>query len=182
MKKSNHFLIFFLCLTCFIIGCVDSNGISAGFDSVNTTSGEQSPPPAPADYIIDPASVRDLGSGSIVTNVSFVSQIALNDNNVKEMVRHNSTIRGVIDFMPSRPRNWNKSAGPALWVVYKGIDVYFYVNETAEDVERYEIVVPGNLYRKEHAGDTTCLLDQGGNHILAYASGRIWIPEKDVCS
>jgi hypothetical protein len=83
--------------------------------------------------------------------------------------------------MPSRPKGWNLSAGPALWVVYKEVDVYFYVNESAEYVERYEIVVPGYLYRKERAGDTTCLLDQDGNHILAYATGRIWIPEKDAC-
>lgn len=182
MKKTNIFLIFFLCLTCFIIGCVDSNGISAGPAPGSNTSGEQTSGPAIESYIVDPASVRDLGSGSIITNVSFISGIALNDNNVKEMVRHNSTIRGIIDFMPSRPKGWNMSAGPALWVVYKDIDVYFYVNETGRYVERHEIVVPGSLYHKERTGDTTCLLDQDGNNVLAYATGRIWIPEKGGCS
>jgi hypothetical protein len=181
MNNNQFFFIFFLCLTCFIMGCIDSNGISAGPAPGSHTSREQTPDPVTGSIIVDPASVRNLGSGSIITNVSFISGIALNDDNVKEMVRHNSTIRGIIDFMPSRPKGWNLSAGPALWVVYKEVDVYFYVNESAEYVERYEIVVPGYLYRKERAGDTTCLLDQDGNHILAYATGRIWIPEKDAC-
>lgn len=168
----------FLIFSTLTSGCIQWSGPAP----INNTSGEQNPTPAPDDYIIDPASVRDLGSGSIVTNVSFVSVIALNDDNVKEMVRRNSTIRGIIDFMLSRPKGWNMSAGPALWVVYKEVDIYFSINETAENVERYEIVVPGSLYRKERAGDTTCLLDQDGNPVLAFATGRIWIPEKDTCS
>ena len=53
------------------------------------------------------SSIQNLGSGSIHTNASFVAQIALQDKNVQEMLRHGSTIHGIIDFMPSRPKGVN---------------------------------------------------------------------------
>ncbi len=183
MKITNLFFFLLLCLTGLTTGCIGNNGIATGDPTHDATPEETQPPVSHGDdYIIDITSVHNLGSGSIITNTSFIAGISLRDNNVKEMLRHNSTLMGIIDFMPSRPKGWNMSVGPTLWVVHKDIDVYFYVNETGEYVERFEIVVPGSLYSKERAGDITCLLDHNGSRVLAFNTSRIWIPKKGTCS
>jgi|GEM_PF-1602519 hypothetical protein len=131
---------------------------------------------------VNVSTIPDLGSGSLRTNASFVAQIALRDRNVQEMIGHGSIIRGVIDFTPSRPKEWNMSAGPTLWVDYRDIDVYFYVNETEQFIERYEIVVPGYLYRKERSNNGTCLLDKNGTVVLAFNTREVWFPVENICS
>jgi len=123
-----------------------------------------------------------LASGSILTNASFVGEIALHDENVQEMLRHGSTIHGIIDFMPSRPKGWNKSVGPTLWVDYQGIDVYFFVNETERYVDRHEIVIPGYLYSKQRTNTYTCLLDKNGTAVFAFNITNVWFPLGNTCS
>lgn len=127
---------------------------------------------------INVSTVPYLGSELILTNASFVARIALCDKNVAEMLRHGSDLKGVTDFIPPRPKVWNKSSGPTLWVVYRSIDVYFYVNETGQYVERYEIVIPGYLYGKERLKDYTRLYDGNGT-VLAFNSSDIWFPEEN---
>jgi hypothetical protein len=129
---------------------------------------------------INVSTVPYLGSESIRTNASFVARIALCDKNVAEMIRHGGDIRGVVDFMPPRPKGWNKSPGPTLWVAFRGIDVYFYVNETREIVERYDIVIPGDLYRKERSENSTRLIDRNGTAVFAFNGSDIWFPELDT--
>jgi len=80
----------------------------------------------------------------------FFYRILNFENNVcgKDLHRHGSTIHGIIDFMPSRPKGWNMSVGQMLWIDHRDIDIYFSINETGRFEERYEIVVPGYLYQK----------------------------------
>lgn len=131
---------------------------------------------------INVSTVPYLGSESILTNASFVAQIALSDKNVEKMLFHGGDIKGIIDFMPSRPKEWNMSVGPTLWIVCRGIDVYFYVNETGQFVERHEIVIPGYLYRKERLENYTCLIDKNGTAVFIFNSSDIWFPEDTTCS
>lgn len=122
-----------------------------------------------------------LSSGSILTNASYVAQIAFCNTNVNEMLHHGSSIMGIIDFMPSRPKTWNLITGPALWTRYRDIDVYFYVNETGATVDRFEIVVPGTLYQKQRLEIGTCLLDTNGTEIVLYNKSTIRILEGQTC-
>ncbi|MFA6361938.1 hypothetical protein [Methanoregula sp.] len=160
-------------------------GSTTGF--ILETKLPESPATAPVYTVaripeVNISTIPDLGSGSLRTNASFVAQIALQDRNVQKMISHGSIIRGVIDFTPSRPKEWNMSAGPTLWVDYRDIDVYFYVNETEQFIERYEIVVPGYLYRKERSNTGTCLLDKNGTVVLAFNTSEVWFPMENICS
>ncbi|MBP2132386.1 hypothetical protein J2128_000307 [Methanomicrobium sp. W14] len=98
----------------------------------------------------------------------FVARIALCNKNVGEILRHGGGVKGVIDFTPSRPKGWNLSTGPTLWVVYQGIDVYFYVNETKK------IVVPGYLYGKKKMENGTFIVDGNGTCVIAFNGSDIW--------
>jgi hypothetical protein len=169
----------------FLIGftacCLDTDSKTASPLSLPVNNTTQSNTSAVMSGI-DASVVPYLGSVSILTNASFIAHIALRDENVNEMLRHRSTIRGIIDFMPSRPKGWNMSVGPTLWITYRDIDVYFYVNETEQVVERHEIVVPGYLYRKERLNNTTCLLDKNGTVVLAFNASEVWFPKENMCS
>lgn len=175
LKKIFFLLLFTLFLVIFSACCIDTDTKTAVQPSQlinNTTQCNLSD-----EWIsgVNVSTVSYLGSESIRTNASFVTRIALCDKNVKEMLSHGSDIKGVLDFMPSRPKGWNKSSGPTLWVDYRGIDVYFYVNETGQYVERYEIVVPGYLYGKERLENYTRLYDGNGT-AFAFNSSKIWFP------
>lgn len=180
MKITFFFCFFILFVIGFTAGCLgtDSKMTSPRSFPVNNTT--QSSYAGAGMSGIDASTVPFLGSASILTNASFVAEIALRDKNVNEMLRHNSTIRGIIDFTPSRPKGWNMSSGPTLWIAYRNIDVYFYVNESRQVVERHEIVVPGYLYRKERSGNTTCLLDKNGTAVMAFNASDIWFPKENV--
>ena len=171
-------VLFFISFTSCCLGTDNKPASLPTHSVINTT---QSNPSSERIPTINTSDVPVLGSGSILTNGSFIAQIALRDKSVKEMLRHGSNIQGIIDFMPSRPKGWNLSVGPTLWIRYLGIDVYFYVNETGEYVERYEIVVPGNLYVKERTKEGTCILDKERTAVLAYNNSNIWVPQGNRC-
>ncbi|MCK9581144.1 MAG: hypothetical protein M0Q92_11975 [Methanoregula sp.] len=57
-----------------------------------TTAGLQLSGPVGNGPLSDPGPVPNIGSGSIITNASYVARIALDDERVKEMLRHNSTL------------------------------------------------------------------------------------------
>ncbi|MEN6396323.1 MAG: hypothetical protein ABFC78_07560 [Methanoregula sp.] len=173
-------MLFLIGFTACCLGTTDGKTASPLSHPVNNTT--QSNYTGTVMSGIDASVVPYLGSVSILTNASFVAEIALRDENVNEMLRHGSTIRGIIDFMPSRPKGWNMSVGPTLWIAYRDIDVYFYVNETGQVVERHEIVVPGYLYRKERSNNNTCLLDKNGTAVLVFNTREIRFPKENICS
>jgi len=182
MKTYFFLFLFILFLISFTVCCLGTNvknesliPPSINNDSKDNYSSKWIPE-------VNFSSIQNLGSGSIHTNASFVAQIALQDKTVQEMLRHGSTIHGIIDFMPSRPKGWNMSVGPTLWIDHRDIDIYFYINETGRFVERYEIVVPGYLYRKERSNNNTCLFDRNGTAVLAFNASEIWFPKENTCS
>jgi len=182
MKTSFFLCIFLLFLISFATCCLGTNSRNES-SSPYTIDGDSKDNFTVARFPeVNISTIPDLGSGSLRTNASFVAQIALQDRNVQKMISHGSIIRGVIDFTPSRPKEWNMSAGPTLWVDYRDIDVYFYVNETEQFIERYEIVVPGYLYRKERSNTGTCLLDKNGTVALAFNTSEVWFPMENICS
>jgi len=181
MKKSFFILLFVLFFISFTSCCLGTDNKPASLpihSVIKTTQSDSSYERIPD---INTSDVPVLGSGSILTNGSFIAQIALRDKSVKEMLHHGSSIQGIIDFMPSRPKGWNLSVGPTLWIRYHDIDVYFFVNETGEYVERYEIVVPGNLYWKERSENDTCILDKNETAVLAYNRSNLWVPQGNTC-
>ena len=174
MKFSFFLLLLMLLLTGHTACCIDQDSKGPDQPAINNTNKCD----LSDEWIsgVNVSTVPYLGSESIHTNASFVARIALCDKNVAEMLSHGSVIKGVIDFMPPRPKGWNLSCGPTLWVVYRGIDVYFYVNETQEIVERFEVVIPGDLYGKERLENYTRLIDWNGTAVFEFNSSDIRFP------
>ena len=174
MKISFFILLLMLLLIGYVAGCIDQESKGPNQSVINNTTKCN----LFDEWIsgVNVSTVSYLGSESIRTNASFVTRIALCDKKVAEMLSHGSGIKGVIDYMPSRPKGWNLSCGPTLWIVYRGIDVYFYVNETQEIVERFEVVIPRDLYGKERVENYTRLIDGNGTAVFAFNSSDIWFP------